>query len=208
MLTVHHLAFSRSTRVIWLLEELGLEYRIVRYERNENFRAPPALAKVHPLGKAPVIQDGERTLAESSVILRYIDERYGGGAFSPPPGSDDWFVHEEWLQYVESTAAFPIMVTRIGALTGGLSDRLARFIAPVLGKTLDNIAGQVADRTYLMGDRPMLADIQMAYPLELADRAGMLGDHAPITRYLGRLKARPAFAKAIAIGGPMLPASA
>lgn len=205
MLVVHHLEFSRSHRVIWLLEELELPYRLVRYARTENFRAPPELTEIHPLGKAPVIQDGGLVLAESAVILKYIDARYGGGRFSPPERSDAAFEHEEWLQYAESTAALPIIITRIGELTGGLSDRMRGFVGPTLLKTLNHIAERVGDRDYLMGAQPTLADIQMAYILETAEQAGMLEQHEPASRYLARLKTRPAFGKAVEIGGPMFP---
>lgn len=206
MIVVHHLAFSRSNRVIWLLEELGLPYRLVRYERDENFRAPAALAAVHPLGKAPVIEDGGLVLAESSVILSYIDGRHGGGRFSPPRYSDAWYAHEEWLQYAESTAAFPIMVLRIGVLSGGPTDRLEAFVMPTLVKTLNHIERQIGERdSYLTGDGFMLADLQLAYPLEIAEHAGMLAKHPRVRDYLQRLKRRPAFQKAVEIGGPMLP---
>ncbi|MEP9378833.1 glutathione S-transferase family protein [Aquabacter sp. CN5-332] len=205
MITVHHLDFSRSHRVLWLLEEFGLTYELVRYKRDANFKAPPALAAIHPLGKSPVIQDGALTLAESAVILEYINTRYGGGRLAPPPGSDAYFVHEEWLQFVESTAAFPIMMTRIGALTGGLSERMAQFVSPVLQKTLDYISSAVSTGAYLSGDRFQLADIQMAYPLEIASYGGMLGAYPQLTEYLDRLKARPAFERAVEKGGPMMP---
>ncbi len=206
MVVVHHLNFSRSHRVIWLLEELGLPYRLVRHERDANFRAPPALMQVHPLGKAPVIQDGDLTLGESAVILGYIDTRYGEGRHAPPRDSDAWFEHEEWLQYAESTAAFPIMVKRIGVITGGLSERMERFVDPTLAKTLRHIADRMSGRDYLMGDALTLADVQMAYPLEMARSMGLLQDYPAIADYLARLAARPAFMRAIEIGGPMLPA--
>lgn len=146
MITLHHLSYSRSTRILWLLEELGLPYDIVRHERDERFKAPAALGAIHPLGKAPVIQDGDLVLAESAVILAYINDTHGAGRFAPPRGTAAYWRHEEWLQYVESTAAFPIMTLRIGALTGGVSEGMKSFIAPVLARTLDRIAGGCAGR--------------------------------------------------------------
>lgn len=205
MIKVHHLQYSRSHRVLWLLEELGVPYELIRYPRDENFRAPPALQSVHPLGKSPVIEDGSLILGESAVILSYINVRFGGGRFAPPPGSDGWFAHEEWLQYVESTAAFPIMVKRIGAITGGLSERMEQFVGPTLTKTLDHISQAVGSEDYLTGTEFRLADIQMAYPLELASRGGMLNQHPGVEAYLARLSARPAFQRAVEMGGPMLP---
>ncbi len=205
MITVHHLSFSRSTRILWLLEELGLPYELVRHDRNERFKAPAALGSVHPLGKAPVIQDGDLVLAESAVILSYINARHGGGRFAPEPGTPAFYKHEEWLHYAESTAGFPIMSMRIGALTGGVSEGLKSFLAPVLAKTLDHIAGAVRIHPYLMGEELTLADIQMSYLIEVAQRTGLLGGHPDLSRYLERLKARPAFQKAEAAGGPMTP---
>ncbi len=203
MITLHHLNFSRSTRVIWLLEEIGIEYNLVAHQRGADFRAPPALKAVHPLGKAPVIEDGDLKLAESGAILRYIDSHYADGRFSPTEGSQDGAVHDEWLQYVESSAALPIMMLMIGGMAGGLPEGLAGFAQPELQKTLDYIERSVAAGPYLMGDQFTLADIQMSYMLDLADSAGMLTGRDGLKTYLERAKARPAFAKAVEVGGPM-----
>lgn len=205
MITVHHLNFSRSSRVLWLLEELGLTYNIVRYERNEKLRAPPALKQVHPLGKAPVIEDGSLVLAESAVILEYINERHGGGRFAPPSGSDARPLHDEWLHYVESSAGLPIMVTLIGTMTGGLPEGFAGFAKPALANTLDYIAAGVQSGANLMGEQFTIADIQLSYMLEIANRGGMLGGYQPLIDYLNRLRARPGFIKAVEVGGPMVP---
>lgn len=205
MITLHHLSFSRSSRILWLMEELSLEYELVRHERDARFKAPAALRAVHPLGKAPVIVDGDLVLAESAVILTYINDRYGEGRLAPPPGTAGHYLHEEWLHYVESTAAFPIMTMRIGAITGGMSEALRAFVAPTLAATLDHIAARLADRPYLMGEALTLADIQMCYLIEVAARTGLLGGHPALPAYLERLTARPAFRRAEAIGGPMMP---
>lgn len=205
MITLHHLSFSRSTRVIWLMEELGLPYTLVRHERDERFKAPPSLAAVHPLGKAPVIEDGSLVLAESAVILTYINGKYGQGRLAPPADTAAHFAHEEWLQYAESTAAFPIMSMRIGALTGGLSPRMQAFLEPTLLRTLDHIAQAVGVSPYLMGNDLTLADIQLAYLIEVARQTALLDKHPALAAYLDRLKARPAFARAEGVGGPMMP---
>ena len=204
MLTLHHLNYSRSIRVIWLLEELGIEYDLVKYERDANFRAPPELKAIHPLGKAPVLVDGDLTLAESAPILAYVDERYGERRFSPPIDSDAAAVHDEWLQYVESSAALPIMMTSLGKRMGGLPDGLAKFTGPEVTKTLDYIGAGVGEGPYLMGEQLMLADIQMCYILAIAESAGLLGDHPDVAAYLDRLRARPAFVAATEIGGPLM----
>lgn len=205
MITLHHLNYSRSFRVLWLLEELGTPYELVAYQRDANFRAPPTLRAIHPLGKAPVIQDDALTLAESSAILAYIDSRYGNGRFSPPANTPAAAEHDEWLQYVESSAAFPIMMALIGGKMGGLPEGLAAFTQPEVAKALDYIAASVAQHRFLMGDEPMLADIQMSYLLASAQSAGLLGAYPAIAAYYSRMQERPAFAKAVAIGGPMSP---
>ena len=205
MITVHHLNFSRSSRVLWLMEELGLEYQLKRYERDESFRAPASLKAIHPLGKAPVIQDGNLTIAESASILAYVNERYGDGKLAPAAGSHEAAIHDEWLQYVESSAAFPIMLTLIGGMTGGLPDKLAGFAAQGTAKTLDYIAAGVEAGPYLMGEKLTLADIQMGYLLAIADHAGLLENQPAVAAYLERLKALPSFVKALEIGGPMVP---
>lgn len=205
MITLHHLNFSRSSRVIWLLEELGLEYELVRHERDQNFRAPPSLAEVHPLGKAPVLIDGDLVLAESGAILRYLEMTYGDGRLVPAPGTADRAVHDEWLDFVESSAGFPAMLTVIGSMTGGLQGFLAGFTAPELARTLNYISDRVADRNFLMGDRLTLADIQMSYLLEMLRRAGQLGEYPLVSAYLDRLEQTRGLKRAIEIGGPISP---
>jgi glutathione S-transferase len=205
MLIVHHLNFSRSSRVLWLVEELQVPYEIKSYERDSNFRAPAALKKLHPFGKAPVIEDGDLMLAESATILSYINERHGEGRLSPPAGSSAAYVHDEWLQFVESSAGLSIMSIAIGGLTGGLPEGLGRWMSGEVNVSLKHISDRVAERTYLMGDELTLADVQMSYMLLTAQNVGLLADYPHVTRYLSRLEARPAYVKAAAIGGPMWP---
>lgn len=204
MITVHHLNFSRSNRVIWLLEELGLPYKLVKYERDAHFRAPASLQKIHPLGKAPVIVDDGLVLAESAVILTYINDRHGEGRFAPKPGTQKRVLHDEWLQYVESSAAFPIMMTLIGKMMGGLPDALQAFAGPEVTKALDYVSSALVQSPYIAGDGFTIADIQFAYPLENAQQAGLLEDYAVLRSYLARFAERPAYIKAIAAGGPMV----
>jgi glutathione S-transferase len=205
MITVHHLNFSRSNRVIWLLEELGIPYELVKYERDGSFRAPAALKAIHPLGKAPVVADDGLVLAESAVILTYINDRHGGGRFAPKPGTQKRVLHDEWLHYVESSAAFPIMMTLIGNMMGGLPDGLWRFARSEVKKALDYTASGLTTAPFIAGEGFTIADIQFAYPLENAQQAGLLDDYAVLRSYLARLKKRSAYAKAIEIGGPMVP---
>jgi glutathione S-transferase len=205
MITLHHLAFSRSIRILWLLEELGLDFDLVSYERTKEFRAPPELAQIHPLGKAPVIVDNDIVIAESATILRYIHDTYGHGSLTPAAGSKAHALHEEWLDYVESSAGLPIMMTLLGARMGGLSDGLHVFAQGQMSKTLDYIAGGIGNGPFLMGERLTLADIQMSYMLVVADMAGALTDYPVIAAYLDRLMKQPGFQRAVARGGPMAP---
>jgi glutathione S-transferase len=205
MITLHHLAYSRGVRVLWLLEELGLPYDLVTYPRTKAFGAPPELAKIHPLGKSPVIVDGALVLAESATILRHIHDRNGAGRFTPPAGTAAHALHEEWLDYVESTAGLPVMVTLLGARTGGLSDGMTAFAEAQTKKTLDYIASGINKGPFIMGDQLTLADMQMSYMLAVAEMAGVLGAYPQITAYLERLKQQPGFLKAVARGGPMTP---
>lgn len=205
MITLHHLAYSRATRVLCALEELGIAYRLERYDRTGTMRAPPALAQVHPLGKSPVIVDDGQVIGESSVILQYLNERYGNGRLTPAKATPERLEHDEWLEFVESTAAFPIMIMTIGRLRNILSDGMRDFAAPNVTKILDNIATGVGDGPFIMGDAFTLADIQMSYILAMAEAAGLLEDHPSVGAYLARIQAYPSFARALEIGGPMVP---
>jgi glutathione S-transferase len=205
MITLHHLNFSRSTRILWLLEELGLAYELETYERDSNFRAPASLGSVHPLGKAPVLVDDGLVLAESGTILRYLEGKYGDGRLVPAPGTPDRAIHDEWLDFVESSAGLPVMLTLLGGKTGGLSTALAGFTAPELAKTLAYISERITDRSYLMGDNLMLADIQMSYLLTVLRGAGQLQAYPAANAYLERLEGTAGLKRAIEVGGPMTP---
>lgn len=207
MLTLHHLELSRSTRVLWLLEELGIDYELVRYKRDSNFRAPPELTKIHALGKSPVIVDGDLVLAESSAILRYINSRYGNERFSPELGTIKHALHDEWLDYVEGSAGLPLMISVLGKMTGGLPDGLAAFVAPQVTKTMAYIADGLGDGPLLMGESLTLADMQMTYMLGVAKRIGALEAQPKVASYFERLQAQPGYLRAEERGGPMMPAS-
>lgn len=201
MIQLHYLERSRAIRILWLLDELGTDFELIQYQRDANHRAPASLKAVHPLGKSPVIVDGDLVLAESSAILRYIDARYGGNRFSPPSDSDAAAVHDEWLDYVEGSAAFPIMLTLIGGMTGGLSEKMDAFVAPGRDATLRYIAAGVGKGPFLMGEQLTLADMQMFYLLQVADRAKLLADYPALTTYLARLTEQPGLKRAIERAG-------
>ena len=170
MITLHHLAFSRSTRVLWLLEELKLDYNLVTYDRAIGGPAPASLKAVHPLGKSPTIVDGDLVLTESSAILRYIDRLYGNGRFSPNTVMA-LARHDEWLDFVEGSAGLPVMMTLIGG-RGGLPAAMADFVRRDAAQTFGHIDEAVRNQAFLLGDQITLADMQMSYMLEIAGQAG------------------------------------
>ena len=200
MLTVHHLDFSRSTRVVWLLEEVGVPYRLIRYARPVGGRAPDALKAVHPLGKSPVIEDNGLVLAESSAILRYLDLRYAASRFTP---SDlrERARHDEWLDSIESSLALSLFAPL--AWGPDLSDALRESLRAQLAKAWTFMESSIEGGTYLMGEHLTLADMQMSYVVAVASATGALKPFPQIDAYLRRLMLRPALNRAIAAGGPM-----
>lgn len=218
MITVHHLNNSRSQRVLWLLEELGLEYRIKRYERDpETMLAPPSLRRVHPLGKSPVVTDGDGTFAESGAIIEYLVERYGDGRLAPARGSPERLLYTYWLHYAEGSAMPPLLLKlvfdRIEAarmpflvkpIARAISARAkSSFIEPQLELHLDYLEGELGRREWFAGSDFTAADIQMSFPLEAAaSRAGLDASRPRLVGFLERIHARPAYQRALERGGP------
>src|SRR4051812_42279999 len=164
MIVVHHLNDSRSQRILWLLEELGVPYEIKRYQRDATTRlAPPELKAVHPLGKSPVITDGDRVVHESGAIIDYIVRRHGGGRLAPALGSDAYETYLQWLHYAEGSAMLPLLlnmyVARLGEAGAPLHPRIQSEIANHLGFTDASLAG----RDWLLGSELSAADIQMSF---------------------------------------------
>jgi glutathione S-transferase len=204
MIKVHHLNFSRSTRILWLLEELGVPYEVVPHTRDPmTLRAPPSLKAVHPLGKAPVIEDGELMIAESGAAIEYLVEAYGGGALAPSGRGADWARYIEWLHYAEGSAMLAPLVGFLGGVTGGLSPGLKGFVDAELKLHLDHISTAIDGGGWLMGDLFTGADIQLFYVLEIAAMIRALDGHPAVRAYLERCRARPAFRRAIEVGGPV-----
>ena len=202
MVTVHHLNDSRSQRILWLLEELGAPYEIKRYARDATTRLAPAeLTAVHPLGKSPVITDGERTVHESGAIIDYLIRRHGGGRLQPDPASADYETYLQWLHYAEGSAMLPLMlfmyVGRLGEAGAPLHPRIESEIANHLGYVDQALAG----RDYLVGDELSGADVQMSFIGEVAGAFGRLPNYPNLAAWIGRLQARPAYRAAIEKGG-------
>ncbi len=218
MIVVHHLNKSRSQRVLWLLEELGVPYEVKRYERDEQtLLAPPALRAVHPLGKSPLLTDGGRTLAESGAIVEYLVDRYGAGRFRPPAGSDDQLRYTYWLHYAEGSMMSPLLLSLIfnrmpkapmpffvRPVVRAVADKFkAAFIGPQLKLHLDYIERELGKHGWFAGEEFSAADVQMSFPLEVARARGALGDARPhIAAWLEKIHARPAYGRALQTGGP------
>ena len=203
MIVVHHLNDSRSQRILWLLEELGLPYEIQRYQRDAQTRlAPPELKAVSPLGKSPVITDGGRRVIESGAIVDYLIRRHGGGRLQPDPATDGYDECVQWLHYAEGSAMLPLMlhlyVSRLGEAGAPLKPRIESELANRLGYLDASLRG----REYLVGDALTGADIQMSFVAELAGQFGKRAAYPAMEAWIGRLHARPAYKAALERGGP------
>ena len=203
MIVVHHLNESRSQRILWLLEELGLDYEIKQYQRDAATRlAPPELKAVHPLGKSPVITDGDRTIHESGAIIDYIIRRHGNGRLQPAPDSPAYDEYQSWLHYAEGSAMLPLMlfmyVMRLGEAGSPLHPRIESEIANHLGYVDQSLSG----KAFLLGEDLSGADIQMSFIAEVAKAFGKLPAYPNMAAWIERLHGRPAWQKALERGGP------
>ena len=203
-ITVHHLHFSRSTRILWLLEELDAPYETVHYHRNpETFRAPPELKAAHPLGKSPVIALDGQVVAESCAILEVLAARVGDGRLGRASDSPEWPAYLEWLHMGEGTAMMGMMVLMMGGRDQ--AQTAMAYGGEVIAGAMDEIEAGLDGRDYLLAGGFSAADIQIAYVAALARQYGLVGDRARTNAWLDRLEARAGFIRAIEKGGPMLP---
>jgi glutathione S-transferase len=201
MLTVHHLNNSRSQRILWLLEELGTPYEIVKYQRMEGLPlAPPELKQVHPLGKSPVITDGGRTMAESGAIVEYIIDTYGGGRMKPQPGTEDHWKYVEWMHYAEGSAMLPLLLALYAGFLGDGAALLRPRIDSEIANNLSYIESGLQGREFFVGESLTGADIQMLFVLEAA--GARLEPYPAAVGYRDRMHARPAYQRGIEKGGP------
>ena len=217
MIIVHHLNNSRSQRVLWLLEELGIEYEIKRYQRDQKtMLAPPELRQVHPLGKSPVITDGGLSLGESGAIIEYLVERYGNGRLVPAAGTPEKLRYNYWLHYAEGSIQ-PMLLMKL------IFDRIEKapmpffarpiakaisrntkssFIDPNIKRHLDYMEAELGKTRWFAGNEFTAADVQMSFPLEAATvRAGLDSRWPNLMAFLGRVHARQAYKRAIEKGG-------
>ncbi len=215
MITVHHLNNSRSQRVLWLLEELGLPYEVKRYDRNkQTMLAPPELKAIHPLGKSPVITEDGRTLAETGAIVEYILERHGQGRLVPPHGTDERLRYTYWLHYAEGSAMTPLLLklifSRMPASAPGLLRGIVKNIAakaqervsdPQIRMHLDYWNSELSKADWFAGREFTAADIMMSFPLEAAAIRADGKSRPMVKAFLDRIHVRPAYQAALKTGG-------
>lgn len=217
MIVVHHLNNSRSQRVLWLLEELGLDYEIRRYQRDrKTMLAPPELRAVHPLGKSPVIEDDGQVLAESGAILEYLAERYGNGRLVPAAGTPERMRYRYWMHFAEGTAQPPLLLKLLfdrietapmpffaRPVARAIARRAkAAYVQPNIERNLDFMESELAQRAWFAGPEFTVADVQMSFPVEAARARGGLDATRPrLMAYLERIHARPAYLRAVERGG-------
>jgi glutathione S-transferase len=215
MITVHHLNNSRSQRVLWLLEELGLPYEVKRYERDAaTMLAPPELRAIHPLGKSPVITDGDKTIAETGAIIEYVIDTYGQGRLIPAAGTAERLRYTYWLHYAEGSAMTPLLLklvfTALPARAPGLLKGLvkavaakaqASFVDPQLKSHIDYWDAELANSEWFAGQAFTAADLMMSFPLEAAAARAGAGSRPRVKAFLDRIHARPAYRAALERGG-------
>ena len=217
MITVHHLNNSRSQRVLWLLEELGLPYEVKHYQRDvKTMLAPPELRQVHPLGKSPVITDGGTTVAESGAIVEYLIDQYGEGRFKPAIGTPGRLRYTYWLHYAEGSAMPPLLLKLvfdevekapmpffIKPIAKAISGKVkSAFISPQITQHLDYLEAELGKAAWFTGKEFTGADIQMSFPVEAAAARGGLDASRPkLMDFLQRIHARPAYKRALKKGG-------
>ncbi|MBM7070059.1 glutathione S-transferase family protein [Actibacterium sp. 188UL27-1] len=202
MIDIHCLKYSRAVRVVWLMENLGQPYNLIEYPRTEAFRAPPELSEVHDLGKSPVIKDGDLTLAESGTILRYLAHKHGDTSHQPNAGTQDFWRHEELLDYVESSFADAAMGVLLPAMTGDAPSREAKHRFQMHA---DHLMRDLPPEGLLFAERVMLADIQFSYLLANLSSLDALSAHPRLERYWSDMQRQPGYLAAIANAGPMAP---
>jgi glutathione S-transferase len=215
MLTVHHLNNSRSQRIIWLLEELGIPHEVKRYQRDaKTMLAPPELLAIHPLGKSPVITDDGQTVAETGAIVEYILGKYGRGRMVPPAGTEDRQRYTYWLHFAEGTAMPPLVMTllftempkRMPFFIRPVGNMIAKtvqtsYLAPQIERQLDLMETELSRSPWFAGQEITGADIMMSFPVEAARSRNGLGARPRLGAWLTGIHARPAYQRALAEGG-------
>lgn len=216
MIIVHHLADSRSQRVLWLLEEMGLPYEVKRYERDPaTMLAPPELKAVHPLGKSPVVDDGDIRVAETGAVIEYLLERPEGAALRPAAGTDAGRRYTYWLHYAEGSAMTPLLMKLVFGQAPNRAPALVRpiikafsakvqssFIDPQIAAHTAYWEAELGKSEWFAGDAFSAADIMMSFPIEAGGTRAPYDDKPRLKAFLQRIHARPAYQRALERGGP------
>jgi glutathione S-transferase len=218
MIALHHLENSRSQRILWLLEELGVDYEIKHYERdNKTSLAPLNLLAIHPLGKAPVITDGDLTIAESGAIIEYLVNQYDDGRLLPAAGNPEHMDYIYWMHYAEGTF-MPLMIVSLimsrietapmpffvkPVARGIVSKVRGGYLSPNIKRNLEHMNKTLGNSTWFCGNDMTAADIQMSFPVEAAAvRTDLEKEYPNLKSFLKRVRARPAYQAALEKGGP------
>ena len=205
MITVHHLSTSRSERIVWLLEELGLEYKLDWFQREPNGAAPASMRQIHPIGKAPIITDGDTALAESGAIVEYIVRRHAGGRLGAEPQSPDYARYTYWMHFAEGSLMSLMLIALVLSRVPEANESPVKArITNRMTQMLAFVDGELAGRSYFVGDAFTAADVMMLFPFTTMRRY-LEYDLAPypnVQAYLARIELRPAYRKAMALAGP------
>lgn len=218
MVIVHRLESSRSQRILWLLEELGVAYEVKRYARDKKtMLAPPELRAVHPLGKAPIVTDGDVTIVESAAIAEYLVDTYGKGRFRPAAGTNEHRRYTFWMHYAEGSAMPPLLLKLVASriakapvpffvkpITKRIAGQLeSSFVNPQLATHFDFIEAALAESEWFAGSEISAADVMMSFPLEAASgRSGIADTRPRIRAFVAKLQSREAYKRALEKGGP------
>lgn len=205
MLKIHHLVASRSERIVWLAEELGVPYELVRHLRDpETFRAPPSLRAITPLAKAPVIEDGGQVIAESAVICDYLLDQYGQGRLRPSAGTPARLEYAYWMAAAESTLMYPVLIDVLSTMTQSDAAGLLGFAMGEYMTMFEHVERNLAKHHFIAGDSLTAADVMVYWTLAMAAGTALpipsrapMADYPLIRDYLARLEARPALQKAL-----------
>jgi len=201
MIRVHHLNNSRSQRVLWLLEEIGTPYEIVRYQRKPNMLAPSELKRVHPLGKSPVIEDGGTKLAETGLIIEYLVEHHGR-SLAPARETSPYWRYKYWLHYAEGSLMPPLLLKLVVDRLGLLGFPARGFVKSQIALHLSFLEAELSATQWFAGEDFSAADIMLSFPIEVARaRGGLDGTRPRLMEFLRRIHARPAYQRALEKGG-------
>ncbi|WP_017223135.1 glutathione S-transferase family protein [Moritella dasanensis] len=192
MITLHHLNKSRSKRIIWLLEELGIDYNVIAYQRDsQTFLAPAELKAIHPLGKSPVIEDDGLVIAESGAITEYLINKYAADTLAPKPGTQEYIAYSQWLHFAESSAILPLLLKMFVDKDGCKTNFMAEYADAEIAKVISYFDTSLAGKTYLVAEQLTGADIMMSFIVEILANNNVLHNFANLTRYNEQLHSHP-----------------